>query len=431
MLAGAILLAALPARLPAQQTNSPVSSAAAKDATDALAALRVGVTNAGFDDIASVLDALEISYRRYSQVQNPFKEFDVLFISCGCSEAGLVDPKGLRSWVEKGGVVYVSDLSHPVLEGAFGDYVRRWQPGGPTGKFPCKVLDPELAKQVGQSIELTFDAGGWMAASQFDSKKVQVLVQAKVPALFGLGGGNASVPVLITFKHGRGRVIYTSFHNHPGANELEAKLIRAIVAAPVKAGLDVKAELVAGVGDPSKLRQRLDQKIAENEPKRKLSLAEIRNKTPQQLVEALPAADAPSQAAILQELHDRKGGEATQALGRAIAALPGDRQESARALLVKRMTRMTANTLRAYLAPDTDRETLLAAVSALKSKGERGLYPELVALLSHKEDRIADAAHAALVELAGKDLGPFAGARSIERLDTINRWKKWLAEHKM
>jgi hypothetical protein len=177
-------------------------------------------------------------------------------------------------------------------------------------------------------------------------------------------------------------------------------------------------------GDSEEVLQKLkDQSNSSAGP---LKTTDIPDAPPGRLVAALANADARQQAAILQELHDRKGTEATSALAEAIGKLEGDARASARKLLVQRLTRMTANTLGKYLDLE-DVELQRAAAEAVAVKQERSLSGKLINLLSSSNDEVANAAHAALVKVTGEQFGRFEGAKPADRFVIVKRWKAWQA----
>jgi hypothetical protein len=271
---------------------------------------------------------------------------------------------------------------------------------------------------VGPQISLNFDAPGWAAAGQV-SNNVQVLV--------AMPRGTGRVPVLITFKYGRGKVVYTSFHNHANANALELKLIRALVEAPLVAARDIQGELKSGADIKDLDKKAQEAKAAgASTPAVKLTAQAAAKLSTDELVAALATADAEGQLAVLQELHDRKGGEATLALGEAIGRLDESMKAKARELLVQRLGRLTARNLAAYLASEAGVEVRIAAAKAAAGKEDPELTGQLVAVVQDVNTKeLADAAHASLAKMTGQNFGPFAGARTDQRFVTAGKWKSW------
>jgi hypothetical protein len=142
------------------------------------------------------------------------------------------------------------------------------------------------------------------------------------------------------------------------------------------------------------------------------------------LVDDLLAAKGERRSALLKELRDSKGPEFTEALADVIGRLDVEERRQAREALADRLTRMKPATLRNYLK-DEDVEIRRAAALAVAQKDAMTLVPDLIKLLSDPESLVERAAHAALKAMAGKDLGPRAGADRSERAKAIAAWQLW------
>jgi VanZ family protein len=100
--------------------------------------------------------------------------------------------------------------------------------GGDARHLTATVKDKGLASQIGNSLSLNFDAGSWHIVNSC-AEQVRTY----------LALGNQSL--LISFRHGKGQVIFTSFHNHAQVSKIEERLLQFLVLKPVLA--DVAAEL--------------------------------------------------------------------------------------------------------------------------------------------------------------------------------------------
>ena len=74
---------------------------------------------------------------------------------------------------------------------------------------------------------------------------------------------------------------------------------------------------------------------------------------------------------------------------------------------------------------DEDAEIRRAAALACAMKDCQDHIPGLIRLLGDRDVLVAQAAHAALRELSGQDLGPRAGADGTERDRAIAAWRAW------
>jgi hypothetical protein len=135
-------------------------------------------------------------------------------------------------------------------------------------------------------------------------------------------------------------------------------------------------------------------------------------------------ASGARQEQLIQSLRDGKGVLFTEALVSAIPRLEGEPRRKAREALADRVTRMSDKTLSSYLQ-DEDAELRRAAALACAMKESKERVPDLIRLLSDTEPLVERAAHAALKDLTGKDLGPAAGADRAERARAIASWKVW------
>jgi len=142
------------------------------------------------------------------------------------------------------------------------------------------------------------------------------------------------------------------------------------------------------------------------------------------LANALLDAPASTRNSVLARLREGKGVMYTEALASAIPHLDVATRNKAREALANRLTRMTPATLRSYLK-DEDAEIRRAAALACAVKESKVLIPDLIRLLSDPEPVVERAAHAALKDLTGKDLGPKADATRAERSRAIAAWEVW------
>jgi HEAT repeat protein len=99
--------------------------------------------------------------------------------------------------------------------------------------------------------------------------------------------------------------------------------------------------------------------------------------------------------------------EYTEALAFAIPRLEGDVKQKARAALTARLIRLKAESLTKYLE-DEEPEIRRAAALACAAKGVRPAIPKLIARLRDREEIVVQAAHTALKEMSGQNLGATA-----------------------
>lgn len=143
--------------------------------------------------------------------------------------------------------------------------------------------------------------------------------------------------------------------------------------------------------------------------------------------EELINAKGDEQLSVLARLRDAKGIDNTDALALAIPKLSGDIKRQAREALMKRLTRMTAATLRDKLQDDSV-EVRRAAALACGHKNAKEYIPDLLSLLDDPERDVVQSARLALTELTGEDFGPAGDADRRGQSDAAAAWHKWWKE---
>lgn len=158
-------------------------------------------------------------------------QYDAVFVNCGVSEVeflGTPDPvvaANLRTYVQQGGSLYISDQAYDMIELVwpdrvdflFADNEPSAAEAGQDGAHVLDVAEPGLAAFVGQE-QITIDFGfGYFALIQEVAPGTTVYLRGDVP--YHVNGGIqtlADAPITVGFTDGEagvgGRVIFTSFH---------------------------------------------------------------------------------------------------------------------------------------------------------------------------------------------------------------------------
>lgn len=176
--------------------------------------LRIKVTSPGYDNIGQVLTQLGVNYSPFDRDYN----CDILFLNCGTSD--VLDPVSLRSFVDKGGILYASDLTSSTIEITWPDLMT-FDNNTDSCEELAKIVDPDLRQYLGNSITVEFDLGAWSKIINMSQGKV--LIQS----------ANAGFPIMVECSIGRGKLFYTSFHNHAQTEEAEKKLLQLLVIKQV------------------------------------------------------------------------------------------------------------------------------------------------------------------------------------------------------
>jgi molecular chaperone DnaK len=195
-----------------------------------LKSMRIGVSRAGCDDAAAVITAMglrstTLKHQEFRDKKR-LSQFDLIFINCladptQCLGGGvMLNPKknapALQEFVDNGGILYVSDYALDNITEAFPGHMTFKEKGaGRKGNATATVVDTELQQFVGASCPINFNTIYAPVASIGPDCRVY------------LARGNE--PLLVSFPHGNGHVVYTSFHNGVQVSEKEKKLLMFII----------------------------------------------------------------------------------------------------------------------------------------------------------------------------------------------------------
>lgn len=176
--------------------------------------LRIKVTSPCFDNIGQVLNQLGVSYQPFDGDYN----CDILFLNCGTSD--VLDPASLMAFVDKGGILYASDLTSSTIVATWPDLIT-FDNNTVACKEQAAIVDPDLRQFLGNSITVEFDLNVWSKITSMSQGKV--LMQS----------ANAGFPIMVECSIGKGKLFYTSFHNHAQTEEVEKKLLQLLVIKQV------------------------------------------------------------------------------------------------------------------------------------------------------------------------------------------------------
>lgn len=187
--------------------------------------VKMAVVLGAWDSIELVLERLGFSYfsGAYDIIlandlasEEVVARYDVIFINCGVpldNSRNADVQANLRSHVESGGYLYVSDWSSTYVDEIWPEAIQFVSPDaqiGYEGTVRGDIVDSELAAAMGtDEMDITFDLGAWVV---IDSVGVgtRVHVQGDVQTE---QGPMSDRPLTVSFTPGDGKVIYTSFHN--------------------------------------------------------------------------------------------------------------------------------------------------------------------------------------------------------------------------
>lgn len=217
---------------------------------------RIAVSPAGFDDIGAVLREMgsgfsfkDLRWRDITK-SDALAKYQVLFINCANKSGNQSYAKeiapSIRQFVQRGGSLYASDWAAECIAQAFPGQVIFTGEVGPKQALLASVLDEGLQELIGSSLELTFDMSGWRTVQSANPESrvyLKSMKQLSSASLFSnllpiqqfFPGQRVNLPLLVSFRHGDGQVLFTAFHNEAQTSEIEKKLLRFLVLQPMTA----------------------------------------------------------------------------------------------------------------------------------------------------------------------------------------------------
>lgn len=188
------------------------------------AASRVAVTPAGYDDIARVLKQIEVEFDTLdlgSVNAEVLRRFSAVFLNCSPAIKIAAGADSLARWVSEGGWLYASDWAGSYVQRVFPRSVTVAEDGN-TGSLKAAVEHAHFREVLGtDQVTLEFDMGGWCRVTKYEVQNTEVFLM------------NSRTPLMLSFKHGRGQVIFTSFHNSAQPGDTVAKLLRFLILVPI------------------------------------------------------------------------------------------------------------------------------------------------------------------------------------------------------
>ena len=193
---------------------------------------QLAYVNGSYDSIEDVVTDLgnEITQIDGSDLANPdvTGQYGVIFINCGTNTTpteGIVN--NLRTFVQNGGVLYVSDWASTFVEALYPDDIETSRTGQ-AQEVTGTILEEDVRLFVdGRSeIEIAYDLGQWARVTDL-GPNATVLVEGVVN-----DEGNAPEPLAVLVERGEGRVVYTTFHNEAGVTEDQLAVLRYFIYLP-------------------------------------------------------------------------------------------------------------------------------------------------------------------------------------------------------
>jgi hypothetical protein len=144
------------------------------------------------------------------------EDYRMIFVNCGSGAmyALFQEPdavQNIRQWVSNGGILYASDLEHEFVMDIFPEFIMS-EGSGSSGNTTASVVSAPLADFINKDeVDIVYNLGGWSMPTQISSD-VDVLIYGPYP-----GGSSDEGNLAVSFQHGQGELVFTSFHNSASA----------------------------------------------------------------------------------------------------------------------------------------------------------------------------------------------------------------------
>lgn len=183
------------------------------------------VSSSGSDDMGAVLDDLGLEYDPLNSVDVREINDGVVMLNCDGGWESEIELPALRKFLERGGAAIASDHASSAVktftDATFSNKVL------PT-RVTAEVVDDELVDLLGQqSLKLTFNMPLW--------HKPKRLPEGSRPLLESEGSLFSSGRSVLAYQFsiGNGSMVYTSFHNHAQASDVEEALLQLLLMVPI------------------------------------------------------------------------------------------------------------------------------------------------------------------------------------------------------
>ncbi|MDR1962710.1 MAG: VWA domain-containing protein [Planctomycetaceae bacterium] len=171
--------------------------------------MRLMVTKPRWDDIAKILNKMKLSFSHFKEKI----DCDIFFLNCGSADIDRIDSNQLRNFVQNGGILYSSDLAFGFVQATFPEiFVGTSEVG--LGKKTAEVCENELRKIIGDEVSIHYDLATNIVVT---IRKGDVILKSK------------RGPIMVCCPYGKGKIFYTTFHNHQQVSEKESALLQLLI----------------------------------------------------------------------------------------------------------------------------------------------------------------------------------------------------------
>jgi hypothetical protein len=231
--------------------------------------IKVAVTPRGYDDIGKVIEGMNLPNVKIVTVDDKelanydyIRQFAAIFINCsGAAYSNApAAASALERFVREGGTLYASDWAFVYILKAFPGYITFYGDPyegegdayiGNAGHVDANIVDAKLADYVGKTkVDIYYNLPSWVPIKDIPPTAVALLkgnidieyipskgiIRKSAPPKHRLslasGRGRLTVENSILacwFTYGKGKVIYTTFHNEPQISEFVERILNFYV----------------------------------------------------------------------------------------------------------------------------------------------------------------------------------------------------------
>ena len=243
---------------------------------------KLAVTPEQYDDMGAVLQKLgytaDVINEEDLKSAAKLSTYDAIYINCSSSIDGVIDEAAavVAEYVRNGGVVYASDFAQSLISKAFPGKINFYNgsdgaKAGVTGVVQAKIVDAGLASVIGKAqVEINFDLPNWVVIdSAGTGTQVHMTAPVGVFDSSDYSQSNKSLPdkpLVVTFREGKGSVLYTSFHNEAQTSTDVGKILNWF-AIWAKSGKTTQAARTEAEQGGNKVLQEIIDSINPSEAK--------------------------------------------------------------------------------------------------------------------------------------------------------------------
>jgi hypothetical protein len=195
---------------------------------------KLGYVRGSFDRIEDILTSLGYAPDELTETTlstpSALSQYKMIFMNCGSGTSFDVGP-ALKAWIQAGGTLYASDFELDFVQSMFPEHILAIG-SGDEQSVTATITNSALEAFTGKSTaSIVYDLGAWRMLESI-SATPSVLLRGNVTgfdeATFEPRTFN-NQPLAISFTHGSGRVVYTTFHNEAGVTADQLAVLRFFI----------------------------------------------------------------------------------------------------------------------------------------------------------------------------------------------------------